>query len=97
VGPPLSARQVAQTIYATSGAQLDSALSLAWSRQAGYVYVTNRSGSNPYRALPSYWTREVAAIGADCSRAGQASAAGLRPTSLAEHVIGQVPPVQQAR
>jgi hypothetical protein len=84
----------AQTIYATSGAQLGSAISLAWSRQAGYVYVTNRSGSNPYGALPSYWTREVAAIGADCSRAGHASAAGLRQTSLAGHVIG---PVRQPR
>jgi hypothetical protein len=64
----------AQTIYATSAAQLGSAIRLAWSRQAGYVYVTNRSGSNPYGALPGYWPREVAAIGADCSR-GAASAA----------------------
>jgi hypothetical protein len=73
----------AQTIYATSGAQLDRALRLAWSRQAGYVYVTNRSGSNPYRALPGYWTREVTAIGADCSRrvasAAKADAESRRP------------------
>jgi hypothetical protein len=57
----------AHAIYATSGAQLDSAIGLARSRQAGYVYVTNRSGPNPYGALPSYWTREVAAIDAGCS------------------------------
>lgn len=56
----------AHTIYATSGAQMASAISLSRSRQAGYVYVTDRSGSNPYGALPSYWAREAAAIGAGC-------------------------------
>ena len=29
---------------------------------AGYLYVTERTGANPYSQLPSYWDQEVAAI-----------------------------------
>jgi hypothetical protein len=39
-------------------------VSLAQQLDAGYVYITNLSGSNPYDALPSYWDQEVAAIAA---------------------------------
>ena len=31
---------------------------------AGYVYITNLSGGNPYDALPSYWDQEVSAVAA---------------------------------
>jgi hypothetical protein len=30
---------------------------------AGYVYVTDQGGTNPYAQLPSYWDQEVSAIG----------------------------------
>ena len=37
-------------------------LSKAVQLNAGYVYITNLAGGNPYDALPSYWDQEVAAI-----------------------------------
>jgi hypothetical protein len=64
------AAKFAYTIYDTSGAQLAKAISLAGRRHAGYVYVTNRTGSNPYSSLPSYWPREDAIIAARCTDAG---------------------------
>ena len=55
-------------VYATSGSDLASAVSLAGTRGAGYLYVTDLPGSpNPYNALPSYWSQEVAAVAAGCS------------------------------
>lgn len=63
------ADRFANTIYgAVTSAQANSAISMARSRNAGNVFVTNLSGSNPYNALPSYWSSEVAAIGAGCGR-----------------------------
>ena len=56
----------AHTIYATPASQLDNAIRLARTRHAGYVYVTDGSGANPYGALPSYWTAENALLGAKC-------------------------------
>ncbi len=58
------------TIYATPGPDLASAVSLAGIRRAGYLYVTDLPGSpNPYNALPSYWPQEVAAVAASCTAA----------------------------
>ncbi len=56
----------ANTVYATSPSQVTSALSLSRSRNAGYVYVTDGTGGNPYSALPSYWQTEDAAITQGC-------------------------------
>jgi hypothetical protein len=57
-------------VYATAGSDLASAVSLAASRRAGYLFVTNLPASpNPYGALPSYWSQEVAAVAAGCSTA----------------------------
>lgn len=61
------AARFANTIYgASSTSQANSAISLSRSRNAGYVYVTNRAGSNPYDALPSYWSSEDSAITTGC-------------------------------
>ncbi len=62
------ASKFAHTIFATPGADLSSALSLAQSRNAGYVYVTNVTDGtgNPYDALPSYWSTEDASATAAC-------------------------------
>jgi Spherulation-specific family 4 len=57
----------ANTIYATAGSQVHNAISLSRNRNAGYVYVTNRSGPNPYDGLPNYWETENSAITAGCS------------------------------
>jgi Spherulation-specific family 4 len=63
------ADRFANTVYgANTSAQANSAIKMARSRNAGYVFVTNLSGSNPYDALPGYWSSEVAAITAGCSR-----------------------------
>jgi len=56
----------ANTIYGTSGSEVTSALNLSRSRNAGYVYVTDGTGANPYNALPSYWSSEDAAITQGC-------------------------------
>jgi hypothetical protein len=56
----------ANTIYATRGSQVASALSLSRSRNAGYVYVTDGTGGNPYSGLPSYWSTEDSDITQGC-------------------------------
>ena len=61
------ASKFAYAIYATPGAQLATALRLSERRNAGYVYVTGSSGSNPYGSLPAYWPREDAALAAQCA------------------------------
>ena len=61
------AASFAYSVYATSGPQLAKTISLSESRHAGYVYVTNRTGSNPYSSLPAYWASEDAIIAARCS------------------------------
>ncbi len=60
------AAKFAHVIYATSRSQLANAISLSQRRHAGYVYVTGRSGSNPYGSLPGYWPREDAIIARGC-------------------------------
>ena len=68
----------ANTIYgAASISEADSAITLSRSRNAGYVYVTNRAGSDPYNALPSYWSSENTAITTGC---GHGSAGGSAVT-----------------
>ncbi len=56
----------ANTVYATAGSQVTSALNLSRTRNAGYVYVTDGTGGNPYSALPSYWPTEDSAITQGC-------------------------------
>jgi len=60
------AARFAQIVYATPAAHLSLALRLAAARHAGYVYVTDRAGRNPYRALPGYWAAEDAMVAAAC-------------------------------
>jgi hypothetical protein len=57
----------ANTVYgAFTKTQAHSAISLSRSRNTGYLYVTNLSGANPYNALPSYWSAELAALATGC-------------------------------
>jgi spherulation-specific family 4 protein len=60
------AARFAHVVYATPGPRLDWALRLAVRRHAGYVYVTNMAGPNPYRGLPRYWAAENAMAAAAC-------------------------------
>ena len=52
------ASRFAQIIFATPGSELDRTIQLAHARDAGYVYITDGTGKNPYGSLPSYWSRE---------------------------------------
>jgi hypothetical protein len=61
------AARFAHTIYATPASDLASAVALSGSRNAGYLYVTDRSGANPYNGLPGYWSRENTAITSGCT------------------------------
>lgn len=62
------AGRFAHTIYATPASAVGSAVRLARSRHAGYLYLTPDSGSDPYDALPAYWAQERAAVAAACPR-----------------------------
>lgn len=57
------AARFAHIVYATSAAQVAGTLALAARRHAGYVYVTDGSGTQRYDSLPSYWASEEAIIG----------------------------------
>lgn len=70
-------------VYATSGSDLASAVSLAGSRRAGYLFVTDLPGSpNPYGALPSYWSQEVTAVAAGCSTAAGSDSGSTAADSM---------------
>jgi hypothetical protein len=57
------ASRFAQVVYSTPAADLDGALRLSQGRNAGYIYVTDNSGPDPYGSLPSYWSAEETVIG----------------------------------
>ena len=46
-------------VYSTTAAQMANAVSLSSQRNAGWVYVTDLGVSNPWAALPSYWSSLV--------------------------------------
>ena len=60
------AAMFANAIYDAPGSKLANAQRLAASRHVGHVYVTDRSGSNPYGSLPSYWSREASGVSPGC-------------------------------
>jgi hypothetical protein len=60
------ADRFSHVVYATPGPRLAEALRLAAGRHAGYVYITDKAGPNPYRSLPGYWAAENAIVAAVC-------------------------------
>jgi hypothetical protein len=46
----------------SSTSDMESAVTLSKSRNAGYVYVTAIKGGNPYDFIPSYWLTEVSFV-----------------------------------
>jgi hypothetical protein len=57
----------ANVVYATPGPDLPSAVRLARTRRAGFLFVTGLPGSpDPYDAMPGYWAREAAAVAGPC-------------------------------
>jgi Spherulation-specific family 4 len=60
------ADRFAHTVYATPAPAVASALRLARDRNAGYLFLTQEAGSNPYDGLPSYWPGEQADLAGAC-------------------------------
>jgi hypothetical protein len=54
----------AHIVYAASATQMQNFVQHASSKGAGSVYITSKTLPNPYGALPSYWSQEVAAVAA---------------------------------
>ncbi len=71
------AAQFSHVVYATPGSRLAGALRLALRRHAGYVYVTDKAGRNPYRSLPRYWAAEDAYAAGMCQGQRPDAGAGL--------------------
>jgi len=71
------AAQFSHVVYATPGSRLAGALRLAVRRHAGYVYVTDLAGRNPYRSLPRYWAAEDAYAAGMCQGQRPGAGAGL--------------------
>lgn len=60
-----SADHFAHLAYGVAdSATMTSYVDLAVARNAGFVYITNDDGSNPWDTLPSYWNAEVAYVAA---------------------------------
>ena len=57
------ANQFWQIITSTSLANMPSAVMLSMNRNAGWVYITDAGGDNPFDSLPSYWSRELSLVG----------------------------------
>jgi hypothetical protein len=54
------ARQFCHVPYnITNAVTMTNYVNLAVSRNAGWIYITDAKGGNPYNKLPSYWTNEV--------------------------------------
>ena len=66
-------------VYGMNAGELSAALQLAKQRNAGWVYLTNEAGDNPYNSAPSYWNAE--ALAAE-QQAVQAPFATAWPDSL---------------
>jgi hypothetical protein len=61
-------------IYGVPASGLPKIQVLAQTRNAGWLYVTDRGGSNPYAIPPSYWKAEAATIAAQDVQSPFASA-----------------------
>lgn len=75
-----SADRFAHLIYGVgSSTTMQQFVALAAQRNAGYVYVTNDGGDNPWDQLPSYWQAQTQAVAA----VPVPPAAGLLASALA--------------
>ncbi len=66
-------------VYDTTSAEMTTVLNRLETLNAGWVYVTNLNTPNPYNALPSYWTAEVAAV----ANTDSTTTTGVTPTTQA--------------
>jgi hypothetical protein len=61
---PLYRNRFWHAIHTTSGPDLNTALSLMQSRNAGWFYVTDDTMPNPYKLTPTYLNAEISAVDA---------------------------------
>jgi Spherulation-specific family 4 len=61
------ADRFAHTVYATTQQSVAGAVRMSRQRNAGYLYLTDEVGGNPYAGLPSYWSGEQAAVAESCA------------------------------
>ena len=59
-GPAIAFSHLCYAVAAA--ATMTNYVQLALSRNAGYIYVTDDSGNNPWDRLPAYWEAEVASV-----------------------------------
>jgi Spherulation-specific family 4 len=61
---PKDARKIWHVVYGVPASKFESLITLSKSRGAGYIFVTDQIGApgNPYAALPSYFSVEVADV-----------------------------------
>lgn len=59
---PANYNRIMHMVHNTSGTDYSNALSLASTRNAGWVYITDDVLANPYDALPSYFSAMLAEI-----------------------------------
>jgi len=78
------ARQFCHIPYATpAAATMTNYANLAIARNAGWLYVTDDGGANPYDTLPAYWTNEVHFL--------QSLNASLPATTLTVTISNRIP------
>jgi len=53
-------------VYSATSAQMSNAVSLSQQRNVEWVYVTDLGVSNPWAALPSYWSSLTALVKSGC-------------------------------
>lgn len=58
--------KMSHLVYAATAAQIPNAVTLSSQRNVGWVYVTDLGSSNPWAALPSYWSTLTAQVRSGC-------------------------------
>lgn len=58
--------KMSHLVYSATAAQMPNAVTLSSQRNVGWVYVTDLTNSNPWAALPSYWSSLTASVKSGC-------------------------------
>lgn len=61
------ASRFAHTVYGTSQGDVTAAVQLSRQHNAGYLFLTEDTGANPYDTLPSYWHAEHKTVAGSCA------------------------------
>ncbi len=85
------ASKFAHLVYDTPKESFENAISLSKERNAGYVYITDDNGDNPWDTLPTYWDEEVNKLCVTATTPDTVSevteANESKPASIGEYII----------